>query len=108
MCENHSDLLRRIEKIEQRQDQQDIEIEAVKLSGASTKEQVKTIFETLAEIKQMLRDYNVEMKNAITAINIEIANIKQQPARNWDAVVSTLITAAVTAGAMYILGRGGK
>jgi uncharacterized membrane-anchored protein YhcB (DUF1043 family) len=104
MCENHSDLLRRVEKIEQRQDQIDVELEAVKLSGASTKEQVKTIFETLAEIKQMLRDYTTKMETAIVSINAEIANLKQRPARNWDNIVSTVITVAVTAVVMYVIG----
>lgn len=104
MCENHNDLLRRVERVEQRQDQIDVELEALKLSGASTKEQVKTIFETLAEIKQMLRDYTTKMETAIASINLEIANLKQRPARNWDNIVSTVITVAVTAVVMYVIG----
>lgn len=94
------ELTRRLDKVEARQERLDSEIDILKMNGASSKEQIKTIFISMEEMKGM-------MKEGFLSINLEIAKLKERPGKNWDIVVASALSAVVTGVIVLIMAKGG-
>lgn len=94
------ELARRLDKVEARQERFDSEIDILKMNGASSKEQIKTIFISMEEMKGM-------MKEGFLSINLEIAKLKERPGKNWDIVVASALSAVVTGVIVLIMAKGG-
>ena len=106
-CENHEDLLRRLEVHDSRLDAVEGTIQNLQIGSAAKDEQIKTVFVILAEIKQMLKDYTTEMKTAMVNFSIELDKLKGRPGRFFDGAVTAAIGAIigmfVTLFMMFIL-----
>lgn len=105
-CQLHDDISRRLSEAESRLDDLELEMKAVQVGAAAKDEQIKTVFVILAEIKQMLKDYTVEMKGAISRLATDIEMVKGRPGRFADGALSAGIAAIVGAAVMYMI-RGG-
>ncbi|MBA4274034.1 MAG: hypothetical protein C0436_00110 [Alphaproteobacteria bacterium] len=105
-CQLHDDIARRLAEAEQRLDDLESEMKLVQVGAAAKDEQIKTIFSVLAEIKQMLKEYTVEMKSAINRLASDIEMVKGRPGRFADGALSAGIAAIVGAAVMYMI-RGG-
>lgn len=102
-CENHEEIIRRLSEHDTRLDSIEITMQKVQIGCAAKDEQIKTIFIILAEIKQMLKDYTVEMKLAITALAKDVETMKGRPGRFFDGAVTAAIAAIVGAVVMYAI-----
>ena len=102
-CPLHDDIARRLADSEARLDDAEIAISNLQISAAAKDEQVKTIFVVLAEIKQMLKDYTIEMKTSINRLAVDIENIKGRPGKFADGMLAAFLSAAVGAAVMYFL-----
>ena len=102
-CQLHDDISRRLSEAESRLDSIDVSISNLQISAAAKEEQVKTIFVILAEIKQMLKDYTVEMKTSINRLASDIENIKGRPAKFADGMLAAVLAAIAGAAVMFFL-----
>lgn len=103
-CEKHEDVTRRIDDHAARLDIIESAIGVLQTGSAAKEEQIKTIFAMLGEIKQMLRDYTIEMKTSMGRLADDIEKIKGRPTRFIDGAVSAGIAALMGALVMFILG----
>ena len=102
-CENHAELIRRLAEHDTRLDVLEASIQALQIGAAAKDEQIKTVFVILAEIKQMLKDYTIEMKGAILRLSNDIETMKGRPGRFFDGAVTAAIAAIVGAIVMYAI-----
>jgi len=108
-------LEKRIDKLEKGHALQSIEIEALKISGTSASEQLKTLFRLLDEIKDMIKEnsqaqkenYN-ELRSGLNSLRKEIEAIKQKDdkllADRARKVIWIVLTVIITAAASGIVG----
>lgn len=102
-CQLHDDIARRLLEAESRLDSCELDIRSLHVGAAAKDEQVKTIFAVLAEIKQMLKDYTGEMKDALRTLATDIETMKGRPGRFMDGAVSAGIAAIVGAMVVYLI-----
>jgi len=114
-CPYHEDMQRRIEVLEHRVT--NIEETGGSLSTQATRyeEQLKTLFKTVDEIKQLLEKQNLsfvaalsKMEAAWTArfdvLQTDVENLKGKPGRFMDGAVMALVTAIIAGIAGYVFG----
>lgn len=102
-CASHPDCTRRIEDIDARLDSLENDVKLLQVGAAAKDEQIKTVFSVLAEIKQMLKDYTVDMKDAINRLAADIELVKARPGRFADGALSAGIAAIVGAVIGYMV-----
>ena len=102
------DCKRRLEDLEARTTSLESDIQLLQVGAAAKDEQIKTIFSVLAEIKQMLREYTIEMKGSIDRLSKDIEKVKERPGRFADGALSSAIAAIIGAAVMYFIQGGGK
>jgi len=96
-CEQHNDLIRRIEKTEIRLDDVELNLEALKLSDTRSSEQIKMIFKILEKLEQTVEKGFKDTKE-------EIDKIKMRPGRYFDGAITALIAGVMGYIAAKILG----
>jgi len=102
-CENHAELVRRLDAQDLRLDGIETTIQSLQIGAAAKDEQIKTVFVVLAEIKQMLKDYTIEMKGALLRLSSDIETMKGRPGRFFDGAVTAAIAAIVGALVMWAI-----
>jgi hypothetical protein len=106
------DLGQRVSCLEERM--KDMEV----YQGAA-KEQSKTIFMVLDELKMMLTKYTNDMKEAMFVMSKNISErldnmekdvqeLKGRNGRKWDQAMMTLLTVLITAAVTYVFSRALK
>lgn len=78
---------------EQKITQHEERLQALERTDAARVEQIKNLYETVGEIKQMVSD-----------IRIDLAALKEKPAKRWDTLIAYTIGAVVTAIISYLVG----
>jgi hypothetical protein len=102
-CENHAELIRRLAEHDTRMDLMEAAIQSLQIGAAAKDEQIKTVFNILGEIKQMLKDYTVEMKGAIVRLSNDIEAMKSRPGKFVDSAIAAGIAATIGAIIGYIV-----
>lgn len=83
LCETH----------EQKLEQHEGRIQALEKTDAARVEQIKNLYETVGEIKQMVSD-----------IRADVAALKEKPAKRWDTLIAYIVGGLVTAIISYFVG----
>lgn len=102
-CTSHDDCARRIDAIETDVEFLKSEVRDLQIGATAKDEQIKTVFNVLAEIKQMLREYTIEMKGALSRLSDDIETVKARPGRFADGALSAGIAAIIGAAVMYFI-----
>lgn len=82
---------------------------------SATAEQAKTLFNTVAEIKEIISEYTKELKGAMESLakqlnarmdelEKDMKDIKERPGRKWDDLMRTIGTVVVSLVMGYIFG----
>lgn len=103
-CASHDDCNRRMDDMEKAMEALTADVNILKIESAAKGEQIKTVFSVLAEIKQMLKDYTVEMKEAITRLSLDIEFVKGRPGRFADGALSSIISSIIAAIIGVVIG----
>ena len=115
-CEDHkaheiqlADLVKRVEALEEL-------VQGFAVYQGSAKEQAKTIFTVLGEVKELLRQYTIDMQmsmdrlsktilDRLEKVEIDVQTLKGANGRKWDQAMTTMVTVLITAVVTYFLAK---
>jgi len=80
------------------------QVSAIENDLSAREERDKNIDRVLAEIKEMLKTYTDEMKEAFRVLSERIGTIESRPSKMWDAVVFAF-AAAIGGGVFALVGN---
>lgn len=93
-CQNYGFLERRVTDVEICVKDLRDDLEAVKVNNATVKEQIKTMFTNISEIKNLLQ-----------GIEKKLSDWERKPSDNYDKIKMTIITTFVAGFAGWFIGQ---